>query len=149
MLYGGMPSPFFYTPLILKPVMAFRGRVLQIRDIPDNTPVSYGRTYHTEGPRKIAVVSAGYGDGLPRSLSNRGYVLMREKRVPIVGRVCMNMTMCDVTPLQEVRVGDRVVFLGTQGPESITAEDMATWGETISYEIFCSLGGRDNRTYIE
>lgn len=147
MLYGGLPSPEFQTPLRLEPVMGFKGRILQIRDFPDQTPVSYGRTYFTKGPQNIAVLSAGYGDGLPRSLSNRGKVLVGGVKSDIVGRVCMNMTMTNVTGMKNVVAGHEVVFLGKQGKESITGDHLAGWGETISYEIFCSLGQKNGRKY--
>jgi alanine racemase len=128
--------------------MSFKAYVLQVRDLPDNTPISYGRTYHTQGPQKIAVISAGYADGLPRSLSNRGKALIGGKRVDIVGRVCMNMLMCDVTGVKDVQPGTEAVFLGTQGEGVITGDDVARWGETISYEIFCSIGRTNARKYV-
>ena len=148
MLYGGLPSPGFNPPAVLKPVMRFSGEVIQVRNFADHTPVSYGRTYYTEGPRTIAVLSAGYGEGLPRNLSNRGKVLIRGKKVPITGRVCMNMTMVDVSGLGDVRAGDEAVFLGDQGGETITADDLASWTGTISYEILCSAGQRNPKEYV-
>jgi len=148
MLYGGLPSPAFKTPVTLKPVMHLKGRILQIRDFPGHSPVSYGRTYYTEGPQNIAVLSAGYGDGLPRQLSNRGKVLVGGVKRDIVGRVCMNMTMINVSGMKDVRVGQEVVFLGRQGKESISGDHLAVWADTISYEIFCSLGQKNNRKYI-
>ena len=147
MLYGGLPSPEFRSPLPLKHVMNFKGQILQIRDMPDHTPVSYGRTYYTKGPRKIAVLSGGYGDGLPRSMSNRGRVLISGKRVKVTGRVCMNMMMSDITGLNDAVPGNEVVFLGAQEDEIITGDDIAGWGKTISYEIFCSIGQRNFREY--
>ena len=148
MLYGGLPSPDFNPPMPLKPVMRFSGEVIQVRDFPDHTPVSYGRTYYTRGSRRIAVLSAGYGEGLPRNLSNRGKVLIRGKKVPVTGRVCMNMTMVDVTGLGDVRTGDEAVFLGTQEGEKITADDLASWAGTISYEVLCSAGQRNPKEYV-
>jgi len=148
MLYGGLPSPDFKAPVPLKPVMRFSGEVLQVRDFPDRTPVSYGRTYTTRGPGKIAVLSAGYGEGVPRNLSNRGKVLIHGKKVQITGRVCMNMTMVDVTGLKDVRPGDEAVFLGPQDTETITADDLASWAGTISYEILCSAGQRNAKEFI-
>jgi alanine racemase len=142
MLYGGLPSPEFKSPIRLKPVMGFKGKVIQIRELPDRTPVSYGRTYYTDGPRRLAILSAGYGDGLPRSISNNGIVLIRGQRAPIVGRICMNLTCCDITDLLDAQKGDEVIFLGSQGKEGITGDDMAGWADTISYEIFCSIGQR-------
>ena len=149
MLYGGLPSPDFNAPVPFQPVMRFAAEVIQVRDFPDHTPVSYGRTYHTQGPRRIAVLSAGYGEGLPRNLSNKGKVLIQGKKVPITGRVCMNMTMVDVTGLEHVRSGDEAVFLGTQDGERITADDVASWAGTISYEILCSLGQRNPKEYVQ
>jgi alanine racemase len=149
MLYGGLPSPDFDPPVPLKPVMHFRGEVIQVRDFPDHTAVSYGRTYYTQGPRRIAVLSAGYGEGLPRNLSNKGRVLIRGRKVPITGRVCMNMTMVDVTDLRDVRPGDEAVFLGTQDGEKITADDLASWAGTISYDILCSAGQRNPKVYVQ
>ena len=148
MLYGGLPSPDFKPPVPLKPVMRFSGEVIQVREFPDHTPVSYSRTHYTRGPRRIAVLSAGYGEGLPRAMSNKGLVLIHEKKVPITGRVCMNMTMADVTGLREVRAGDEAVFLGTQEGETITADDLASWAGTISYDILCSAGQRNPKEYV-
>jgi len=147
MLYGGLPSPGFQSPLPLRPVMHFRGEIIQIRDMSDNKPVSYGRTYYTKGLQRIAVISGGYGDGLPRSISNRGKVLISGKKVNLIGRVCMDMIMSDITGLKDIRPGNEVVFLGRQGGEIITGDDIAGWGGTISYEIFCSIGQRNIRKY--
>lgn len=147
MLYGGLPSPDFQPPVSLKPVMHFSARVLQVRDFPDQTPVSYSRTYYTKGPKKIAVISAGYSDGLPRQLSNRGEALIRGRRVAIVGRVCMNLLMCDVTGREDVVPGDEAVFLGRQGNAAITGDQMAESAETISYEIFCAIGQSHMKEY--
>jgi len=148
MLYGGLPSPGFISPRPLIPVMHFRARVLQVRDLPGKTSISYGRTYHTEGPCRIAVVSAGYSDGLSRNLSNRGKVLIRGKKAAIIGAICMNLTICDVPCLKEVDPGDEVVFLGSQGGESIKGDDMARNAGTISYEVFCSIGRKNIREYL-
>jgi alanine racemase len=148
MLYGGSPSPGFSPPLPLKPVMTFTGEVLQIRDLPDQTPVSYGRRYYTEGTRKMAVISAGYGDGLPRALSKRGKVLLGGKRADIRGTICMNMLICDVTGINNIRPGDEAVFLGAQGEGLITGDEIAGWVDTISYEIFISIGQGKSRNYV-
>ncbi len=148
MLYGGLPSPEYKSPVPLKPAMHFKGRVMQIRDLPDKTPVSYGRTYYTEGRRRIAVLSAGYGDGLPRAMSNRGDVLVKGRKAPIVGTICMNLTMCDITGFEDIKTGEEVVFLGSQGQEAITGDDIGRWAGTISYEVFCSIGGRNIKDYL-
>jgi alanine racemase len=148
MLYGGLPSPDFESPVSLKPVMTFKGVVLQVRDMPTGVPISYSRTYHTQGKQRIAVTSAGYGDGLPRSLSNTGEVLIRGRKARIVGRVCMNLAMADVTALLDVQPGDEAVFLGCQNGACITGDDVARRAETISYEVFCSIGQRSTRNYV-
>ncbi|MBN1105838.1 MAG: alanine racemase [Deltaproteobacteria bacterium] len=148
MLYGGLPSPEFPHSVPLRPVMALRGRILQVREFSADTPVSYGRAHVTKGPTRVAVLSAGYGDGLPRSLSDAGKVLIGGERCDILGRVCMNMVVADVTAAGTPVPGDEVVFLGTQGKEKITGDDMARWGGTISYEIFCSIGRRHTREYL-
>jgi len=147
MLYGGLPSPRFPRPVHLKPVMRFSGQIIQVRDFPDHTPIGYGRTYHTRGSQKAAVLSAGYGDGLFRSMSNRGKVLIGGKKVDLIGRISMNMAVCEVSGLKDVSPGMEAVFLGTQGEETITGDDMADWAETVSYEVFCSIGIGRNREY--
>jgi alanine racemase len=148
MLYGGLPSPAFNAPVELRPAMRFRGNVLQVRDLPHGSPVSYGRTYHTKGIRRIAVLSAGYANGLPRAISNRGQVLIQGNRVPVAGRVCMNLTVCDITAHPHVSPGDEAVFLGAQGGGCITGDDLAEWAGTISYEVFCAIGHQNPKEYV-
>lgn len=148
MLYGGLPSPEFVSPVPMKPVMHFKGRILQTRDLPDRTPVSYGRAYLTNGPHRMAIISAGYGDGLPRSMSNIGKVLIRGREAPIVGTICMNLTICDISGQNDIRPGDEVFFLGSQGPKIITGDDIARWANTISYEVFCSIGRQHRKVYV-
>jgi len=147
-LYGGLPSPAFISPLSLRPVMHFKGQIVQIRDLPDRTPVSYGRTYYTSGPHRIAILSAGYGDGLPRSISNAGDVLIKGKKATIVGTICMNLTVSDITGIGDAKTGDEAVFLGSQGQQTITGDDIAKRTGTISYEVFCSFGQRNKKEYL-
>lgn len=147
-LYGGMPRLDFSSHVHLRPVLGFKGRILQIRDLPDQTPVSYGRKYITKGPARTAIISAGYADGLPRSMSNSGSVLVGGCRRPIIGTVCMNLTVCDITGMVGVKEGDEAVFLGSQGAETITGDDLARSAGTISYEVFCSIGKRNKKEYI-
>lgn len=148
MLYGGLPSPGFKAPVKLKPVMDFKGRIVQIRELPDNTPVSYGRRYYTKGAKRIAVISAGYGDGIPRSLTNRGKVIIRGKRVSMAGTICMNLLLADITGVEDAEQGDDAVLLGSQGPERITGDEIAAWNDTISYEIFLSIGRGAKKEYV-
>ncbi|MDK9708644.1 MAG: alanine racemase [Desulforhopalus sp.] len=131
------------------PAMSFTTRVMQVKTIPAGTGVSYGHTYHTERPTTLAVLPVGYEDGYSRLFSNRGHVLIGGQRVPVCGRVCMNMCMVDVTGIEGVRAGDEAVLMGCQGGEQITAEDLAEWMGSISYEVLCSLGNNNQREYIE
>lgn len=147
MLYGGLPSPGFKPPLELKPVMDFSGRIIQIREMPGNTPLSYGRRYYTDGKKKIAIVSAGYGDGIPRGLTNKGYVIIRGKKVKMVGTVCMNLILCDITGVKDAAPGDEAVFLGRRGKEIITGDNIAEWNDTVSYEIFLNIGKGVKKEY--
>jgi alanine racemase len=148
LLYGGSPSPELHPSIPLEPAMHLKATVLQVRDFPEGAAVSYGRTYETAGPERIAVLSAGYSDGLPRSLSNRGQVLLGGERAPIRGRICMNLTMVDVSRLPDVRPGDEAVFLGRQGEAVLTGDDVAAACGTISYEIYCTVGRCGEKTAI-
>ena len=146
-LYGGLPCPDFANPLPLRNVMTFCSSVIQIRKVEHGTPISYGRIFYTDGLRKIAIISAGYADGLSRSLSNKAEVLIHGQMARIIGRVCMNLTVADVTAIKDVKKGDRVCFLGKDKGNVITSDDIARWANTISYEVLCALGSRNNRKY--
>jgi len=129
----------------LQPVMSFTTRVLQVKDVAAGTGVSYGHTYITSRKTRLAVIPIGYEDGFFRSLSNCGEVLVRGKRAIVRGRVCMNLCMVDVTDIEGVQTGDEVVVLGTQGKESITADEIASKIGSISYEILCMFGNNNER----
>ncbi len=129
----------------LQPVMSFTTRVVQVKDIPEGTGVSYGSTYVTTRPTRLAVLPIGYEDGFSRQLSNCGEVLIRGRRAPVRGRVCMNLTMVDVTDIEGVTSGDEVVILGEQGTERITADEIAAKIGTISYEVLCMIGNNNER----
>jgi alanine racemase len=133
--------------IALKPVLTWKTAVLQIRSLPEGSSVSYGRTFVTKRKSRIATLPVGYADGYQRLLSNRGAVLVKGRRAPIVGRVCMDLTMIDVTDIRGVRRGDEVVLLGRQGRDEISANEMALWAETISYEILTSISARVPRVY--
>ncbi|MBI2360747.1 MAG: alanine racemase [Deltaproteobacteria bacterium] len=147
MLYGAYPSPDMASQVTLKPVLTWKTRVLQLKKVPKGSSISYGRTFVTRRESLIATLPVGYADGYHRLLSNRGEVLIRGRRAPIVGRVCMDLTMADVTGASGVAQGDEVVLLGAQGQASISADEMARWAETISYEIFTSIGPRVPRRH--
>lgn len=113
--------------------------------MPPGTPISYGWTYITSGEEIIATVAVGYADGYRRSLSNRGWVLVQGKKAPVVGRVCMDQLMIRLE--EEVATGSEVILLGRQGEETIMADEIASWLDTISYEVLTSIGRRVPRTY--
>jgi len=148
-LYGIFSHPPLSRANSLEPVLSWYSRVLQVKQIQRNKPVSYGETFVTTRDSVIATLSVGYSDGLKRSLSNKGWVLVRGQRAPIVGLVTMDLTMVDVTDIAGVQHGDEVVLLGTQGRENISAEEMAGWADTISYEILTSISSTIPRTYID
>lgn len=142
MLYGAYPSPEMASQVTLRPVLTWKTRVLQLKKVPKGSSISYGQTFVTQRESLIATLPVGYADGYHRLLSNRGEVLIRRRRAPIVGRICMDLTMVDVTDVSGVTQGDEVVLLGAQGEATIAADEMAGWAETISYEIFTSIGPR-------
>ena len=123
----------------LKPVMSWKTRIAQIKDVPEGDFVGYGCTYRTQRESRIAVLPVGYYEGYDRELSNLGYVLIDGKRAPVRGRICMNMTMVDVTNIPEAKVEDEVVLLGSQKDECISAEQMAEWLKTINYEVVTQI----------
>jgi alanine racemase len=142
-----VPPPLA-TTLPLMPVMTLTSRIVAIKGLRPGEGVSYGMRYRTNLPRKIAVVPAGYADGLDTRLGNRGYVLVRGRRVPIVGAVCMDMLMIDVTDVDvEMSPGDEVVILGEQSGERMDAREMAAAIGTIPWELLCRIGTRIERVY--
>ncbi len=144
-LYGYNPSANSFG---FRPVMKVATAVLAVRTVPAGTPVSYGRTFVTKRESRIAVVSLGYADGFNRLFSNNADMLVNGCKVPVAGRVCMDLTMLDVTDAGPVGGGDEVVVLGTQHDQSITADDLAVRSGTIPYEILTSLGSRARKVYI-
>jgi alanine racemase len=147
MLYGVYPSPNMKEQINLKPALSWKTKILQLKNVPSGTSVSYGQTYVTERESLIATLPIGYADGYPRFLSNRGEALVRGQRARIAGRVCMDLTMIDVTDIRNVRQGDEVVLLGRQGGAEISADEIAAWANTISYEILTSIGTRVPRIH--
>ena len=133
----------------LRPALALRARPIRVADLPAGTGISYGPSFTTERASRIATLPLGYADGLPRSLSNKAQVLVRERRVPLVGTVAMDAIMIDVTdvPGPPVSVDDEFTLIGTQGGETIGAAEVARWGNTISYEIVTAMSGRLPRVY--
>ncbi len=149
MLYGCHPRGLQRPPEpLLRPALRLRTTISQVKDVTRGDSVSYGRTFVASRDVRVATLPVGYADGCGRLLSNRGQVLIRGHRVPIIGRVCMDMTMADVSGLPDVRVGDEAVLIGRQGAEEITADEIAEAQGTISYEILCRIGPRVPRVYL-
>ena len=149
MLYGSYPSPRFQDLIKLKPIMTLKTRVHYLKLVPPKTSISYGGTFVTKKQSLIATLPIGYADGYSRHLSNRGEVLIRGRRAPVVGAVCMDFIMADVTDIPNVSIGDEVILMGRQGGEEITAEEIAGKIGSISYEVLCSIGKRIPRIYKE
>ncbi len=155
MLYGIYPAPHFRQQIELTPAMTLKTRIIQKKHVAPGTPVSYGRTFITKKESIIATLPIGYGDGLPRRLSgagtdtaSKGSVLIRGQRAPIVGTICMDLMMIDVTSVEGVTSGDEAVIIGRQGGEVITAEDIAEQTGTIPYEILCNIARRVPRIAV-
>jgi alanine racemase len=133
---------------MLQPVMSFKSRIIQVKEVPAGTGVSYGYTYVTGRPSRLAVLPVGYNDGYLRALSNRAEVLVRGQRAPQRGRICMNVTMIDVTDIPGVCAGDEVTLMGMQQGGRISAEEVADWMGTINYEVLCLFGNSNSRVYL-
>jgi len=149
MLYGYKPCKDELMDISLKPVMTLKSRITFIKEVKKDTFISYGRTYKCPGKMKIATIGCGYADGLNRKLSNNFSVLIHGKLAPLVGRVCMDQTMIDITQIDGVDIGDEVVLMGIQRDKYIGADEIAERIETIPYEILCAVGQRVDRIYTK
>lgn len=147
-LYGMQPSAKLRRPLDLQPVMSLKSTVSLVKTLPSGAPLSYGCTFRTDHETRVATITVGYADGYPRLLSNKGEVLLHGKRAPILGRICMDQMMVDVTTIPEVAEGDTAVLVGTDGEETISAMDIANIIGTINYEITCNVSKRVPRLFI-
>ena len=146
-IYGYHPGPGCGEGVDLKPVLTWKTAVTHVKEIQPGDTVSYGRRYTAAEPRMIATLPVGYGDGYKRCLSNKAYVLIHGRRVPVVGTVCMDQVMVDVTGINDVQVGDEAVLLGCQGDVCFDANEMADLADTISWEILLSISDRVPRVY--
>ncbi len=146
--YGIYPFAEFTGKVKILPVMSLKSRILQIREVAKGTSVGYGRGYFTKRKTIVGTIPVGYADGYPRLLSNQGEVLIKGKRAPIIGRVCMDAFMVDLTDIPGVRTGEEVILLGRQGNERIDAEKLGEWSQSISYEIVTRMGRRLPRVYV-
>ena len=149
-MYGMWPSDEGRRDMIaLKPLRALKSHITFTKKVPAGVQISYGGTYETDSETVVATVPVGYGDGYPRSLSNKGYVLVRGMRVPIIGRVCMDQFMIDVSLVPGVSTFDEVTLIGCDGDECITMEDLQHWSGMLNYELACLIGKRGPRVYTK
>jgi len=149
MFYGLYPSSAVNRSVAVTPALTLKTRVVFLKEIQTGATVSYGRTFRASRRTKVATIPIGYADGYSRSLSNRGQAIVRGRKVPVIGRVCMDQTMLDVTDVPGVQVGDEVVVYGDQGNETIGVEDVAAMIGTIPYDVLCAVGSRIPRVYID
>jgi alanine racemase len=149
MLYGAYPSRDLEKTIALRPVMTLKTTIMQLKSLPVTSPISYSRTFHTTRQSRIAILAIGYGDGYHYRLSNRGRVIVHGHEAPVLGSVCMDLTMVDVTDIPEAREKDEVVLFGQQGGTGISVEEVAEWAGSIPYEILCGISSRVPRLYVK
>jgi alanine racemase len=148
-IYGIYPSDMVnHTRICLKPAMSIKTRIIHLKQVDAGFPVSYGGDAVTTRPATIATVGIGYGDGYRRLLSTSGRMLVRGQSAPVIGRVCMDLTMLDVSDVVDARLGDEVVVIGSQGNESVTADEVARKTNTIGYEVVTAVSDRVRRVYL-
>lgn len=148
--YGYYPSDEVNkNDINIKPVLTWKTRIVHIKEVDENEYIGYGKTYKTNKKTLIATLPVGYADGYSRGLSNKGSVIIKGKLAPIIGNVCMDQFMVDVTDIEDVKLGDEVILLGSDGEIKFDAEDMANILNTISYEVLCLIGRRAPRVYIK
>ena len=149
-IYGIYPSSEVERDIVkLAPVMELKSHITYVKDVPAGAAISYGGTYVADKKRRVATIPVGYADGYPRQLSNKGWVLIHGKKAPILGRVCMDQFMADVTEIDNVKMGDEVTLLGRDGDEFISIEEMGDLCGRFSYEFACDISPRVPRVYIK
>jgi alanine racemase len=155
-VYGLWPSKETYLSYrlqggsndILSPLLTWKTRIIQIKNVPPDAFIGYGCTYRTTSSTRLALLPIGYYDGYGRSLSNLAHVLIKGRRAPIRGRICMNLVMADITDIKGVRLEDEVVLLGRSMNETISADQMAEWANTVNYEVVSRINGKIPRIII-
>jgi alanine racemase len=148
-LYGISPNPRLSNSENLIPALSWKARVISVKPLKPNSTVGYGRTYTAKKKEKIAIVAIGYADGVPRLLSNEGYVIIGGKKSAIRGRVSMDLTAVDCTSISSAKEGSLVTLIGKEGKHSVTAWDIANWSRTIPYEVLCGISPRVPRVYLD
>lgn len=149
-LYGCYPSDEVdVNQLSLKPVMSVKANIVHLKDVPSNFSVGYGRKYISNRPSKIATIALGYADGYPRPYSPKAKVIVNGVVAPIAGNICMDQCMIDVTEVPDVKIGDEVIVMGSDGKNTISADDIANATGTINYEITCAFGQRLPKVYVK
>lgn len=149
-IYGIYPSSEVERDIVkLTPVMELKSHVTYVKDVPEGAAISYGGTYVADKKRRVATIPVGYADGYPRQLSNKGWVLIHGKKAPILGRVCMDQFMVDVTEIGDVKKGDEVTLLGRDGDEFISIEEIGDLCGRFSYEFACDISPRVPRIYVK
>ena len=156
-VYGYWPSKETYLSYrllggendLFEPILGWKTRVTQIKQLPRDTFVGYGLTYRTTAPTRMAVLPMGYYDGYDRALSNQAHLLIRGRRAPVRGRICMNITMADITDIKQVRLEEEVTIIGKGGAEELTADTLAGWARTINYEILARISPEISRIVVK
>ncbi|MGB2698149.1 MAG: alanine racemase [Candidatus Zixiibacteriota bacterium] len=149
LIYGIYPSLEVSKSIRVKPVLSFKSKILFLKEVEKGTPIGYSRSYITPRKTKVATIPLGYADGFGRLLSNKAYVLIHGKRAKVIGRVCMDAFMVDVTDIPEAKAGDELVLIGKQGDEEITVDEFAEWNQSINYEVITRMGKRLPKVYLK
>lgn len=148
-IYGMYPSDQVTHPVNLKPAMSLKSQISYVKDLEKNVSVGYGRTYFTTHKTKVATIPIGYADGYSRAFSNRSRVIVNGEYAPVIGNVCMDQMMIDVSHIPDAEAGDSVIIMGSDGKNTVSAEELAGIAGTINYEIVCNVGKRVPRVYIK
>jgi alanine racemase len=149
LIYGIYPSPEVSKSIQVKPALSFKSKIIFLKEVEKGTPVGYGKSYITSRKTKVATIPLGYADGFGRLLSNKACVLIQGKRSKVIGRVCMDAFMVDVTDIPQAKAGDELVLIGKQGNEEITVDEFAEWNQSISYEVLTRMGKRLPKVYLQ
>lgn len=148
-MYGLYPSEEVDKSVYIKPAMMLKAHVAHIKTVPKGRGISYGWTYVTDRPTRIATITAGYADGYPRAMSNIGRVIINGRYAPVIGRVCMDQFMVDVTDIDDVKVKDEVILIGSQGKACVPVEEVAEPAASFNYELVCNIARRVPRVYVQ